>query len=109
MSDEIGPRLEESLGILEVEKVRSDFEPLRVGGLDDGGEKLGGHLRARAEVVVDANFDEVDAHGCVRLHGGLDLWNSLACHDRARNRNSGAIEARIFGIPETDRVFAVAS
>ena len=85
MRDEVTAGGENSSGILQIENVRRDLQPLRVRLIDHRAVHLCRHLLAGAEIVVDTNFDQVGLHrldavdgapSCLRIgrrnHGPCD-------------------------------------
>ena len=77
--DVVGSRVEQRLGVGEVEEVRGDAQPSLVRLVDDGAIDLGRHLGRRAKVVVDADLDDV--HLLIR-----DAGNLRACFVRRVGR-----------------------
>ncbi len=70
VSNEVAACGEHVLGVLQIEDVRRDLQAQLVRLVDGGAKRVGGHLRSRAQVVVDANLHEVGTHGLDRIHRG---------------------------------------
>ena len=62
MRDEVDAGTEERLRVVEVEDVGRDAQAVLVRLIDHGRRRLERHLGRRAEVVVDANLDEIRFH-----------------------------------------------
>ena len=89
------PGVEQRLGVGEVEEMCGDTKPALVRLVDDRAVDLGRHLGSGAEVVVDADLDDVhflggDAATCFRASSGV-LGSSTGPARKTRARSSAGV------------------
>ena len=90
MRDEVGAGVEHALGVIEIEEMDRDAQPLRVRLLDDRAIDVRRHLgRPR---IVDADLDDVDFHRRVAVDERARLFGRLGIEHRTGDEQPRAIE-----------------
>ncbi len=82
------------LGIVEIEDVRRDAQPARMRLLDDRPVDLGRHLGRGAQIVVDANLDDVGPRRRHARHGLTSLAGRPGGDDVAGHEDTRTVERR---------------
>ena len=94
VGDEVRTRVQHRLGIVEIKEVHGDAQPFLVRLVDDRLVDLRRHLRRRAEVVVDADLDDVHLHRRIFVHERDRVGGGYWFEHRSGDEQPRAIERR---------------
>ena len=100
---QVGAGREEALGVVEIVEMRGQPQAPFVRGVDDRLVRLGGHLGARPQVVVDADLHDVGAELDGRVGLFLRLFRRRAGGDVPRDEQARVVQAGIRPLPVPDR------